>query len=465
MEPYTGDVPGTHHAILHQDGGHAQREAPKYGPELPEICWLEAKSGGKSIPRAEIAAPDDAVRSLLSDAKHELKHTRYFLRSSVSSSSAPQSTRATKRNRPKKQAIVIELKPIRDVKNRVSKKKGKDKEHESRRVRILAGLAKSQLERTSNDACEAGSIDKPDVEASCYPRIKVNDLVGAAEHAARLMNPEYSSSVPRLVFWADGSWKSVNYPLSGAGVAYKRYLEPESPWIFNAYGMYGLCSPKDAELFAIERALRIAFQEAQLCCRPAAEGDHSGEELFPTVFVLTDSQPSLRGIDEGTRGAKRPSCLVNSILDGMQQLGKLGVLVELHWVPGHTNVEHLLGNKYADQLALLGRQCVLEWQPEMAYEHRGKFLEAFRTPVPFGLQLDTGAVRIKQTKRMISSNGLPLSQEISLPKQLVSSRIVEPENLGPCLIGADLGGEPIYHRRPGLDVNDSVTDDELEIVM
>ncbi|KAI0129011.1 hypothetical protein BJ170DRAFT_682791 [Xylariales sp. AK1849] len=198
-----------------------------------------------------------------------------------------------------------------------------------------------------------------------YPLIRIQELQKAIHRVTRLTDPHARRRGDRG-------------PV-GAAVVYKRRLGEGVPWLHRSFAACGITSPSDADPFAIERALHIAFVEALLYCQPPTP---EGEETLPIVYILADSQDSLHSIRK--RLSVREVCwnrMVEYVVWAMKRLQDVSIRVELTWAPGHVGLED---NEIAGNFANCSRQFILA-RPSSRNGPQRRRLEFFQIPVLGGV--------------------------------------------------------------------------------
>ncbi|XP_073820838.1 ribonuclease H1-like [Musca autumnalis] len=115
---------------------------------------------------------------------------------------------------------------------------------------------------------------------------------------------------------------------TGAGV----YCE--NPPIKQSFKLNDNCSVFLAEIFAIRKAVEMVKE-----LESSLEGP---------VTIFVDSQAALKALKSWTISSK-------AILDCKNALLEVGDIVDLCWVPGHSDIA---GNEEADKLALGGSQSI-----------------------------------------------------------------------------------------------------------
>ncbi|KAK8066425.1 hypothetical protein PG997_013172 [Apiospora hydei] len=160
----------------------------------------------------------------------------------------------------------------------------------------------------------------------------------AVQRSSRLMNAESIQKRPRLVFWTDGSEHHATF---SSAVTFKRLHESHQPWVDCAYGLFGACKTHHTELFAVAMALRIASVETQLYVHvPVSDASDpcqqkqdasAGEEMLPTIYILTDWAEGLESIQRCIEGSSTKDEITTTIWqiiqEALESLVSMGVLV------------------------------------------------------------------------------------------------------------------------------------------
>ncbi|KAH6703201.1 ribonuclease H-like domain-containing protein [Leptodontidium sp. MPI-SDFR-AT-0119] len=147
----------------------------------------------------------------------------------------------------------------------------------------------------------------------------------------------------KAVYWADGS--RLKNGSCGIGVVYSA---TKSSWTELSYRVRGSANANVLEVYAISKALEIAWKEAR---------DMEIEQRPSDVCIYSDSQNALhyfQGFQHSLNGIKRlpdGERLVGPSIMATHELVALGIVVELRYVPGHSGIE---GNSRADRAARKG---------------------------------------------------------------------------------------------------------------
>ncbi|KAJ5381937.1 uncharacterized protein N7496_004365 [Penicillium cataractarum] len=168
----------------------------------------------------------------------------------------------------------------------------------------------------------------------------------AMDFAADMGDCELSTDkVHRHIFWTDGS--IVQGACAAAAVVWKQ--PPSSKWMTEGHPYpYLTQNTEVVEMFAIAHALRRAVDEVRQARSRVTGGPHL--QVTHEVFVFTDSLGALNSIKEDAWGFHTlGKCeQAHTIIDYSIELRSLGARLELHLVPGHSNVP---GNMEAHRAA------------------------------------------------------------------------------------------------------------------
>ncbi|RHZ51339.1 ribonuclease H family protein [Aspergillus thermomutatus] len=169
------------------------------------------------------------------------------------------------------------------------------------------------------------------------------------------------------VFWVDSSFASSHPQTSadstkrtsaGAAVVYKRWPNNKE-WKSKAFGLARVHSSNLAELLAVKAALEMAAKIAQKHKRP-----------WRKMTIFTDSQAALMEISKFPYATSTAENIVSSFIKAALLLYKLGVRLEVRWVPGHKKVP---GNVRADSLAKRARKSVAMLPLNSTFEQEALF--------------------------------------------------------------------------------------------
>jgi ribonuclease HI len=175
------------------------------------------------------------------------------------------------------------------------------------------------------------------------------------------------------VFWVDSSFArcrprtsadATRRTSAAAAVVYKTWPNKKE-WNFKAFGLARVRSSNLAELFAIKAALEMAAEFAQK--------DHRWRKM--TIF--SDCQAALTEISRFPYATNIAENIVSSFIKAALLLYKLGVRLEVRWVPGHKKVP---GNVRADSLAKRARKSVVMLPLDSMFEQM--FEQEALVPLP-----------------------------------------------------------------------------------
>jgi ribonuclease HI len=134
-------------------------------------------------------------------------------------------------------------------------------------------------------------------------------------------------------------------------VVYKWY-EIGNSWNQRRYLLRGTSNVYRAKLSAVAEALAIAFSWA-IHKQVLDENSPQLESRVHEISIFTDSQDVLTKLENLrhralTERQMQGDFILRKLITRSQYLRRLGVRVELRWVPGHARVE---GNERADKAA------------------------------------------------------------------------------------------------------------------
>ncbi|KAF7160686.1 hypothetical protein CNMCM5623_006311 [Aspergillus felis] len=168
------------------------------------------------------------------------------------------------------------------------------------------------------------------------------------------------------VFWVDSSFARTHPQTSAdptkrisaaAAVVYKRWPNKKE-WKFRAFGLARVHSSNSAELFAIKAALDVAAEIAQ-------KRNHCRK-----MTIFSDSQAALTEISKFPYATRTAENIVSSFIKAALLLYKLGIRLEVRWVPGHNSVP---GNVAADSLAKRARKSIAILPLNFTFEQEALF--------------------------------------------------------------------------------------------
>lgn len=176
--------------------------------------------------------------------------------------------------------------------------------------------------------------------------------INPRETALQIASSEHlRTEANRLVLWTDASVRSSFYNDSpyaaGISIVWRPSHTPHD-WKNQTYGLRGHFTTGEAEFFAIAEAMRLAVEMVR------DRTKRSGHNQPDQVVIYTDSQTSLVWISRyhhfslsaRYRVARQRELAI--LKQRARALTKMGVNLELRYVPGHANVE---GNVMADFFA------------------------------------------------------------------------------------------------------------------
>jgi ribonuclease HI len=136
-----------------------------------------------------------------------------------------------------------------------------------------------------------------------------------------------------IILYTDGS-KNEQLNILGAGIYYTTNFVKNQSKSFS-WNLGAGIEVFDAELFAIEKAFKIAWEEKQ----PNTEN----------IWIFSDSQAAIKRLQN--QNLKPGQYYIKSIRNWLEKLLNINIKVYLEWVPGHMNIT---GNELADKAAKEG---------------------------------------------------------------------------------------------------------------
>ena len=131
--------------------------------------------------------------------------------------------------------------------------------------------------------------------------------------------------------------------LTGLAVVYMSHRQDgDSPWTVQGYRLPTALDQHDAETWAIWQSLQCILEKAK-----ADRDSEKPPDPCYLAVIYSDSKSALQSISNNSGGVK-----VQEIIRQSVELKKLGVGVQLQWVPGHRNVP---GNELADLVSKKAR--------------------------------------------------------------------------------------------------------------
>lgn len=177
-------------------------------------------------------------------------------------------------------------------------------------------------------------------------------VVSIRKHEARSVANQEVGLYPdqsRMACWSDGSQRVGGG--CGVGVA---YCSSTGIWTERSWDLRESTDSSDLEVYAIAKALEIAWET---CRKIVAEHRPSN------VFICSDCLGALEYFNrfpwtmDSRRKLPFEDCLIRPGIVAAEELSVIEIIVELRWVPGHTDV---LGNEKADLAARRGAASALE---------------------------------------------------------------------------------------------------------
>lgn len=120
-----------------------------------------------------------------------------------------------------------------------------------------------------------------------------------------------------------------------------------SLWAAKGYRICGALDQVDAEAWAIWQALEIVLEKVfadRKCVTPQDPGS--------VAVIYSDCTTALQRVGHDKPGG---GVVAQKIINQSIELKRLGVKVQLHWVPGHRNIP---GSELADLVAKRARQPI-----------------------------------------------------------------------------------------------------------
>jgi len=141
---------------------------------------------------------------------------------------------------------------------------------------------------------------------------------------------------------------SREHGLTGIAVVHKMHRQDwASLWTAKGYRIHGTLDQMDAEAWAIWQALEITLEKVY-----ADRAYVKPLDPCSVAVIYSDCATALRRIGNDTSGS---GVVAQNIISQSIELKRLGVEVQLHWVPGHRNIP---GNELADLVAKKARQPI-----------------------------------------------------------------------------------------------------------
>jgi ribonuclease HI len=203
----------------------------------------------------------------------------------------------------------------------------------------------------------------------------------AIQHKNQIQNLIKYQNISNLILYSDGS-KCEKTGNLGAGVYYTKNFNIENSGSLS-WNLGSHMEVFDAELFALEKAFKLAFNQIFF--------------FTEDIWIFSDSQAAIQRLQNPSlkAGQRYISAIENWII---KIKAKQQINIHLSWVPGHMNIT---GNEMADQAAKKGtqlqQQCaekyvslsfikrkikesaLLEWQQEYEKSKKGRFYSQFES--------------------------------------------------------------------------------------
>ena len=175
-------------------------------------------------------------------------------------------------------------------------------------------------------------VDDMIVKSKFVGRIIIQDRLSAMRQALseHVCHAASQRTYDRHCYFVDAA-VSHHHKITGIGVANRTELcSGVSSWIVQGHRIYEDMDQDRAEVWAIWRALQISLTRAygdQKCRRE--------QESYCVVVIYSDSKQALHLIEKSCLSDDQ---LFNKIGHQSQELKRLGIDVELHWVTGHRDI-------------------------------------------------------------------------------------------------------------------------------
>ncbi|KAG8532524.1 uncharacterized protein KY384_002401 [Bacidia gigantensis] len=159
-------------------------------------------------------------------------------------------------------------------------------------------------------------------------KVVIRDRVAAITHALA----EYKQWGGRNVFWVDGATYAGYH---GGSIAVLRVADrgdSRSAWVAEGYRVdLEAVDQHGVEAWAIWKALRMIFE-----CDERERSSVSGkDDACSLMVVYSDCQDVLRNL---MLGSLHCDLAEQRIIGQAQELEKIGITMEIHWVPGHVGI-------------------------------------------------------------------------------------------------------------------------------
>ena len=151
----------------------------------------------------------------------------------------------------------------------------------------------------------------------------------AIQHKNQIQNLIKYQNVNNLIIYSDGS-KCEKTGNLDAGIYYTKNYAMENSGCFS-WNLNSHMEVFDAELFAIEKAFKLALNQISLFTKD--------------IWIFSDSQAAIQRIQKSSLNAEQSHIL--AIKSWAKKIKtKHQINIHLNWVPGHMNIK---GNELADQ--------------------------------------------------------------------------------------------------------------------
>jgi len=156
----------------------------------------------------------------------------------------------------------------------------------------------------------------------------------AIQHKNQIQNLIKYQNINNLIIYSDGS-KCENTGNLGAGIFYTKNFNKDNSGSFS-WNLNTHMEVFDAELFAMEKAFKLAFNQMSF--------------YIKDIWIFSDSQAAIERVQKSSLEAGQTH--VQAIEDWITKIKtKHQVNIHLSWVPGHMNI---MGNELADKAAKKG---------------------------------------------------------------------------------------------------------------
>lgn len=249
----------------------------------------------------------------------------------------------------------------------VSENMGKDKQDR-------VGMGKSEVVLAATDEFPYIIIDDRITALEFSKSAKTTDeqlvlfVDGASSKRANHSIPYYGIPTPPPTPTSSSSTPSPLRDFNGgASIVYKE----DNSWEHVGFSLPYIHSSNEAEMRGLEQGFALALENAQ---------DNSNSRN--KFVVLTDCQPVMKSLAKCLTGEdpKPGMPAVAMAASKARQLRRLGMVVEVRWVPAHMGKKGAEGNAVADQIAKNALAYTSNLSEDRARELAG---EVHRTENPF----------------------------------------------------------------------------------